>query len=79
MRPPENGSVMAYTRGVSLHGYPLRNDFTGGSHYFFILYKEKYVFLQRVYYEKNRNEKIRNMEDPFFREWVLANDEATFA
>ena len=46
---------------------------------FFILYKEKYVFLQRVYYEKNRNEKIRNMEDPFFREWVLANDEAPFA
>ena len=32
---------------------------------FFILYKEKYVFLQRVYYEKNRNEKIRNMENPF--------------
>ena len=29
------------------------------------MYKEKYVFLQRVYYEKNRNEKIRNMENPF--------------
>ena len=29
------------------------------------MYKEKYVFLQRVYYEKNRNEKIRNMVNPF--------------
>ena len=43
MCPSENGFVMADTRGVSLHGYPLRNDFTGRSHYFsFCIRKNMY-------------------------------------
>ena len=27
-----------------------------------------------LHYEKSRNENIRNMEDPFFREWIVSEN-----